>query len=62
MALVCDDESTTDHLYIHSVWEFVIDGVDSLPTEVLIEVMGSGVLVMGCGIRLCNFSIRTLLN
>ena len=36
-----------------SEWEFVVEGVESLPAgEVVIEVVYSGVLVMGCGVRL----------
>ena len=34
-----------------SVWEFVVEGIESLPTEVVIEVTGSGVLAVDCGIR-----------
>ncbi|CAI8034056.1 Cation channel sperm-associated protein subunit epsilon [Geodia barretti] len=39
-----------------NVWEFVVEGVENLPVEVVIEVVCSGVLVMGCGVR---FSIVT---
>ena len=36
-----------------SEWEFVVEGMESLPAgEVVIEVVYSGVLVMGCGVRL----------
>ena len=40
-----------------SVWEFVVEGVENLPVEVVIEVVCSGVLVMGCGVRLSKSSL-----
>jgi hypothetical protein len=40
-----------------SVWEFVVEGVENLPAEVVVEVVYSGVLVMGCGVRLSKSSL-----
>lgn len=37
--------------FICSVWEFVVEEVESLPTKVMVEVAGSGVLAVDCGIR-----------
>jgi hypothetical protein len=40
-----------------NVWEFVVEGVENLPAEVVVEVVYSGVLVMGCGVRLSKSSL-----
>ena len=34
-----------------------MEGVENLPVEVVIEVVCSGVLVMGCGVRLSKSSL-----
>ena len=53
---------------MYRVWEFVIEDIESLPTEVLIEVIDSGVLAVDCGVRslmhtedcMCNAVITVL--